>query len=165
MRRVAAAVAALLLLFTVVPSGPSVRADTGLTAAIAARWFPRYDDDDLHVIAHGRVETLADCDCLTHEGMAAGTAEVIAYNINVDDPIATVVRQWAESAGHNAILSNPSYGRIGCAELVSGGTHWFACVLTAGALPPQPAPAPPASPPPQGGFLLPNTAIAPPAGD
>lgn len=164
MRRVAVSLFVLSLLLavsSVVPAPPSVRADPGLTSAIAAAWLLRYEDADLHAIAHERVETLAACDCLTHEGMAPGTAEVIAYNINVADPIASVVRQWSTSAPHDAILANRSYGRIGCAELVTGSTHWFACVLAAGELPPQPAPAavPAPPPPPQGGFLLPDTAL------
>jgi hypothetical protein len=159
LRRVAVLVAALSLLLAVpAAGGPSARADTGLTAAIADAWFPRYDDAELHAIAHERVEALADCDCLSHDGSAPGTAEVIAYNINVDDPIASVVDQWSRSAGHDAILSNREYGRIGCAELVVGDTHWFACVLTWGELPPQPAAA---APPQQGGMLLPNTALPP----
>ena len=36
---------------------------------------------------------------------------------------------------HHGILSNRSYGRIGCAEAVDGDTHWLACVLAAGPLP------------------------------
>jgi hypothetical protein len=148
--------AAVLVAFFAVSPAPPARADTGLTNAIASAYFPRYEDADLHAIAHQRVEALAACGCLEHDGMASGTAEVIAYNLGVANPVASVVGQWQRSAPHHAILSNRSYGRIGCAELVAGGTHWFACVLTFGELPPAPTPAQP-----QGGFLLPNTALPP----
>lgn len=80
--------------------------------------------------------------------MRDGTAEVLAMNAGMADPVATAVQQWIGSAPHNAILSNGSYGRIGCAETVTGGTHWFACVLAPGPLPPQPAPPAPPPPPP-----------------
>ena len=149
-------VAVLAAMLAVAPA-PKASADPGLTASIAGAYFPRYEDADLHAIAHERVEALAACDCLEHDGMAPGTAEVIAYNLGAANPIASVVGQWQRSAPHHAILSNRSYGRVGCAELVVGGTHWFACVLTFGELPPAPAP----TPPPQGGFLLPNTALPP----
>ena len=155
MSRAVLLVAMLAAAFAVSPAPPA-RADTGLTNAIANAYFLRHEDAQLHAIAHERVAALAACDCLDHEGMAAGTAEVIAYNIGVDNPVGSVVGQWQRSAPHNAILSNREYGRIGCAELVAGGTHWFACVLTFGDLPPAPS-----SPPPQGGILLPNTALPP----
>jgi hypothetical protein len=153
--RVILLVAVLAIAFAATPA-PRVRADAGLTNAIAAAYFPRYEDATLHAIAHDRVQALAACGCLDHDGMASGTAEVIAYNLGVEDPVASVVGQWQRSAPHDAILSNRSYGRIGCAELAAGATHWFACVLTFGELPPAPAPMPA-----QGGFLLPNTALPP----
>ena len=92
--------------------------------------------------------------------MRPNTAEVIAYNSGAANPVQTVLSQWQESPPHNEILGNRTYGRIGCAELVADGTHWFACVLTWGELPPAPAPAAPA---PQQGTttLLPNTALPP----
>jgi hypothetical protein len=148
-------VAVLAAIFAALPAPPA-SADTGLTNAIANAYVPRYEDAELHAIAHERVAALAACDCLEHDGMASGTAEVIAYNIGVNNPVGSVVGQWQRSAPHHAILSNRDYGRIGCAELVVGGTHWFACVLTFGDLPPTPTP-----PPPQGGVLLPNTALPP----
>jgi hypothetical protein len=119
----------------------------------------RYEDANLHSIAHQRVAELAACACLEHDGMRSGTAEVIAYNEGFSDSIGRAVSGWQHSASHNALLSDPTYGRIGCAEVVSEGVHWFACVLAKGALPPQPAPAPPVGAAP----LLPNTAVAPPA--
>jgi hypothetical protein len=149
-------VALLAAIFAVSPTPPA-SADPGLTSAIASAYFLRFEDAQLHEIAHERVTALAACDCLEHDGMASGTAEVIAYNIGVDDPLSSVVAQWQRSAPHHAILSNRDYGRIGCAELVAGGTHWFACVLTRGDLPPAPAAAPPSPQP--GGFLLPDTAL------
>ena len=161
MSRAVLLVAVLAAVFAVVPT-PRASADPGLTSAIANAYFPRYEDAQLHAIAHERVVALAACDCLDHDGMASGTAEVIAYNIGVDDPVGSVIGQWERSAPHHAILSNGDYGRIGCAELVAGGTHWFACVLTRGDLPPAPTPAPaPTTPAPQGAFLLPDTALSP----
>ena len=156
----ALAVIALLTVVLVAPIVarlPTVRpaqADEGLTAAIASAYFPRYADATLHSIAHARVVELAACECLDHEGMRPSTAEVIAFNSGAANPVGTVVSQWQGSPPHDDILSNTSYGRIGCAELVDGGTHWFACVLTWGELPPQTA-----SVPAQGAALLPNTAL------
>jgi hypothetical protein len=138
----------LLVLVIGVPTAGRVSADSGLQRAIATTWFPRYDDADLHAIAHERVSELAACECLDHEGMRSGTAEVIAFNQGYPDALARVVSQWRTSADHNAILSNRSYGRIGCAEVVSDDVHWVACVLGFGDLPPAPAP-----------LLLPNTAL------
>lgn len=147
---------AVLCLALAIPAATSpARADAGLTNAIAAAYFPRYEDAELHDIAHQRVQALVACECLSHDGAASGTAEVIAYNLGAPDPVGSVVGQWQRSPGHDEILSNRSYGRIGCAELAVGGTHWFACVLTFGELPPAPAA------PAQGGFLLPNTAMTP----
>lgn len=67
--------------------------------------------------------------------MRSGTAEVVAWNSGKADPVGSVVSRWQASAGHDKILSNQSYGRIGCAEAVTGDTHWFACVLASGPLP------------------------------
>lgn len=150
MSRVLLVVAVLAIVFGG-PAAGRVTADTGLTSTIAAAYFPRYDDADLHAIAHARAREIAECECLDHDGMRSGTAEVIAYNEGYPQPIAQVVQQWARSPDHDAILSNSSYGRIGCAEEVVDGTHWFACVLTFGPLPPAPAPVLP--------VLLPNTAL------
>jgi hypothetical protein len=67
--------------------------------------------------------------------MRSGTAEVLAWNQGIANPVAAAVASWTRSALHHSILSNTSYGRIGCAEAADGSTHWFACVLSAGALP------------------------------
>lgn len=155
------ALLAVILIAPIVARVPTVRpavADDGLTGAIAAAYFSRYTDADLHAIAHERVAELAACECLNHDGMRSSTAEVIAFNSGASDPIETVLRQWRESPLHNGILSNTSYGRIGCAELVAGDTHWFACVLTWGELPPAGAVQ---AAPQQGAALLPNTAMPP----
>ena len=142
----------VLLLFLLSPV--AVRADDGLTSAIANAYFPRMVDANLHAIAHQRVAELAACDCLDHSGMRSGTAEVIAYNMGMPNPVGEVVSQWIGSPSHNALLSDQSYGKIGCAEVVSGGTHWFACVLAKG---PLPAPVAAAAAPVA---ALPNTALA-----
>src|SRR5690349_2709098 len=58
-----------------------VRADITLTSAVAAAWFPRSVDAELHSIAHQRVLQISACSsCMNHDGMRAGTAEVIGYN-------------------------------------------------------------------------------------
>ena len=112
-------------------SAAPVRADTALTSAVAAAWFPRNVDAGLHDIAHQRVAESRACDCLDHRRMRSGTAEVLAWSESGSGPIAN----WATSALHNSILSNTSYGRIGCASLADGPRIWFACVLAAGPLP------------------------------
>lgn len=134
-------------------------ADDSLTQRVDSAYFLRYTDANLHAIAHERVAELAACKCLSHDGMRSGTAEVIAYNEGYPDPIGRVVMSWQNSPDHDAILSKTSYGRIGCAELVQDGVHWFACILGTGALPPPPTPAPA---PGSGGPLLPNTSVPAP---
>jgi hypothetical protein len=112
-----------------------VRADSGLTGAVAATYFPRTVDDGLHAIAHERVAELQDCECLEHDRMRPGTAEVL-YTITFgSNPIQSAVANWGASPLHHGILSDKSYGRIGCAEAVDGDTHWLVCVLAAGPLP------------------------------
>lgn len=115
-------------------AGP-VRADGGLTAAVASAYFPRNADAGLHEIASQRVAELRACGCLEHDRMRPGTAEVLAWNRGAANPIASALNQWIGSLVHHGILSNRSYGRIGCAELVDGSIHWFACILAAGPLP------------------------------
>lgn len=114
-----------------------VRADGGLTDAVAAAFLVRNVDAGLHDIAHARVREISASGGLEHDGMRAGTAEVLAFNAGQASPIANAVNQWIDSPVHRAILSDGSYGRIGCAEAVVAGTHWFACVLAAGPLPAQ----------------------------
>lgn len=131
-------------------SSPSpVHADVGLTDAVATAYFPRTVDEGLHAIAHQRVAEISACECLDHGGKRPGTAEVLGWNVRVTNPIGHVVEQWIDSADHNAILSDRSFGRIGCAEGIVDGVHWFACVLAAGPLPAQGAPV----------MLLPDTAL------
>ena len=144
---------AVLAVAIAMPHAPPVVADTGLTGTIAGAYFLRYEDADLHAIAHQRAGEIAECECLSHDGMRSGTAEVLAYNEGFPDPVGQVVSRWQASPGHNGILSNRDYGRIGCAEVVDDGVHWFACVLTFGALPPAPAPTQP--------HTLPDTALPP----
>jgi hypothetical protein len=143
----------VLILSTAAP----VRADSGLTAAVASTYFPRTVDEGLHSIAHARVEELRACRCLNHDGMRSGTAEVLYSATGMPNPILSAVSQWASSPLHNGILSDSSYGRIGCAEAVEGDTHYLACVLAAGPLP--------AGSGSGGGttFVLPDTAIGRPS--
>jgi hypothetical protein len=115
----------------------AARADGGLTDAVAAAFLVRHIDATLHDIAHARVAEIAAAGRLTHDGTRPGTAEVLAYNTGVSNPVANAVGQWIASDLHRGILSDGSYGRIGCAETVAGGTHWFACVLATGPLPAQ----------------------------
>jgi len=150
--------ALLLLLATAAPAG----ADTGLTNAVAAAWFPRTADAGLHVIAHERVAEISACDdCFDHGEMRPNTGEVLGYNGGMADPIASIIDGWKDSDGHNALLSNRDYGKIGCAERVVGSRHYFACVLALGPLP-APAPSAPAPPPSGPVFLLPDTRLSPP---
>jgi hypothetical protein len=123
---------AIILVFATVGQ---VHADGGLTSAVAAAYFVRNVDGSLHDIAHQRVAELRGCRCLEHNGMRPGTAEVLAWNEGVPNAVASAVASWSGSAPHRGILSNTSFGRIGCAEAVDGPTHWFACVLAAGPLP------------------------------
>jgi hypothetical protein len=115
------------------------RADGGLTDAVARTFLLRTVDAQLHDIAHARVTEVAAAGSLNHDGMRPGTAEVLAWNKGEAYPVAGAVSAWIGSPLHNSILSNRSYGRIGCAEAIVNGTHWFACVLAAGPLPAQPA--------------------------
>lgn len=150
-------IASLLLgLALAIGAATPVAADGGLTRSIAAAYFPRNVDASLHAIAHERVAELAACQCLEHDGMRAGTAEVVAWNRGTADPVSAVVARWQASAVHDKILSNQSYGRIGCAEVVTGDTYWFACVLATGPLPTTSEDG--AGPAPQ---LLPDTALPP----
>lgn len=143
------AIAAGLVLAITTP----VRADGGLTGAVAASYFPRNVDAGLHSIAHARASEISACPtCMNHSLMRAGTSEVLAYNFGSADPIGEAVAGWRNSPMHNSILGNGSLGSIGCAQVAVAGVNYFACVLAPGALPsgpaPAPAPAPPAAPAP-----------------
>ncbi len=133
----------------------AARADGGLTDAVGNAFLVRTVDAGLHDIAHARVAELAAAGELSHDGMRPGTAEVLAFNEGAANPVANAVGQWIGSSLHHGILSDGSYGRIGCAELVAGGTHWFACVLAAGPLPAQGG---------GSGFSLPDTSLLAAAG-
>ena len=151
----------VLVLTTVTPA----RADGGLTDAVADAYFPRNLDEGLHAIAHQRVAELLACNCLEHDGLRPGTAEVL-YTVTLGtDPIGSALQSWTDSPLHNGILSDRSYGRIGCAVTVAGNTHWVACVLAAGALPASGGGSVAASSGGSvgasgGGFLLPDTALS-----
>ena len=119
-----------------------VRADVGLTDAVAAAYFPRTVDEGLHAIAHQRVLEISACGCLEHNGMRPGTAEVLVWNLGQANPVGSAVSQWIGSPTYNGILSDRQLGRIGCAERTVAGVHWFACVLAAGPLPAPPPAAP-----------------------
>jgi cysteine-rich secretory family protein len=121
----------VLILSTAAPA----RADAGLTAAVAAAYFPRTEDVGLHEIAHQRAAELRACRCLDHSGMRPGTAEVLYTSTGYSNPVQAAIVKWTGSPTHNAILSNPSYGRIGCAATSSGDTSWLVCVLAPGPLP------------------------------
>ncbi len=112
-----------------------VRADDALTSAVAAAYFPRNVDGELHDIAHQRVAESSQCRCLDHDRMRSGTAEVLAWNEGSSAPISAALADWSASSLHRGILSDRSYGRIGCASLLSGGRYWFACVVASGPLP------------------------------
>jgi len=134
------------------------RGDGGLTDAVARAFMVRTVDAGLHDIAHARVAELAAAGKLSHDGMRPGTAEVLAWNEGVANPVANAVGQWIGSSFHRGILSDGSYGRIGCAELVADGVHWFACVLAAGPLPAQTG-----SSAGSGSVVLPDTGLQPAA--
>jgi hypothetical protein len=151
--------AALLLVAALAAVSVGVTADTSLEAAVAAVYGTRASDVELHQIAHARaVEISVGFDPTTgyapsfsHDLMRTGTAEVLAWNMNVADPVSHAVEQWQASPPHNAILSDASLARIGCASYAYLGAWFFACVLAGGtatvAPPALPAPPPPEQPP------------------
>lgn len=109
------------------------RADGDLTGAVAVTYGTRTVDAGLHAIAHERVIEISSCGgCMNHDGMRSGTAEVLGYNAGYPNPVAHVVSTWQDSGPHNAILSDRSLGRIGCAHRVANGGHYFVCVLASG---------------------------------
>ncbi len=132
-----------------------VRADAGLTGAVAAAYFPRNVDDGLHEIAHQRAAELLACQCLEHDRMRPGTAEVLYTVTRGSNPVQSAIAAWSRSPIHHDILSNRTYGRIGCAEAVDGDTHWLVCVLSFGPLPVGSGTASGSTPT----FALPDTAI------
>ncbi|HEX7171643.1 MAG TPA: hypothetical protein VF365_03425 [Candidatus Limnocylindria bacterium] len=145
----------VLAVMLVLSTAGLARADAGLTDAVAAAFLVRTVDPGLHEIAHARVAEISAAGELGHEGMRAGTAEVLALNAGVANPVAHAVNQWIGSSFHRGILSDGSYGRIGCAETVADGIHWFACVLAPGPLPAQGGSG-------SGGTSLPDTSVPQP---
>ncbi len=138
-----------------------VLSDSDLTQAVNATFLPRTEDPALHELAHQRA-LQASVD-FSHTG--ATTAEVLAYNSGFADPIATVISQWLGSPAHAALLSDPSFDRIGCGSATVNGTYYAACLLSRGPAaivppaevhPPATVPAPPVGTEPA---LLPNTAM------
>jgi hypothetical protein len=123
----------LLGVLLVIGLAQPVRADGDLTGAVAGVYGTRTVDAGLHAIAHERVMEISSCGaCLNHDGMRAGTAEVLGYNAGYANPIARVVASWQGSVVHDGILSDRSLGRIGCAHRVVDGGHFFVCVLASG---------------------------------
>jgi alkylhydroperoxidase family enzyme len=119
----------ILILGTATP----VRAETGLTTAVAKAWFPRNVADGLQDIAQRRVVEISRCrTCMNHDLQRRGTAEVLGWNAGYSDPIAQVIWAWKHSNEHNTILSDRRLDRIGCAHRRINGRHYFACVLTDG---------------------------------
>ncbi len=145
------AIAAGLVLAITTP----VRADAGITGVVAASYFPRAVDAGLHSIAHQRTLEISACPtCMNHSLMRAGTAEVLAFNFGSADPVGDAVAGWRNSPVHNGILSNASYGSIGCAQSSVAGVNYFVCVLAAGGgVAPAPPPAAPAPAPGGGGTV------------
>lgn len=131
-----ALLAALVLLVSLVSP---VRSDVGLEGLVAEAYFPRVQSAELHEIAHARAVEIAQPGGWCHCGIRDGTAEVLAYN-GVGPERA--VEQWQGSPSHDAILSDPQWGLIGCATHFDGVYHWSVCVLTWA-----PAPVPPPAPP------------------
>jgi hypothetical protein len=129
MRKLMIASSLVLLLGLATPA----QADVSLTGAVAAAYFPRPVDSGLHAIAHERVLEISACDsCMDHGQMRPGTGEVLGYNSGFRNPVAAVLKSWSGSATHDGLLSDASYGRIGCAERSIGDRHWFVCVLATG---------------------------------
>jgi hypothetical protein len=133
-----------------------VAADADLEAAVASATIFRAHDAALHERAHQRVlQIVTDFD---HCCLSAGEAEVVGWNAGFSDPLSAMVAGWLRSADHRDIIVDPDYTRIGCAETVADGRHWFACVLSVGStLAPTSAPTSPPAPSVPG--ALPNTAI------
>ena len=103
-----------------------VLSDSDLTAAVNAAFLPRPEDPALHELAHQRA--LEASVNFSHTGMV--TAEVLAWNSGMADPVGTVIRQWLESPAHLAILVDPSFVAIGCGSVTVNGAYYAACVLS-----------------------------------
>jgi hypothetical protein len=130
-----------------------VAADADLEAVVASATIARSHDAALHERAHQRVlQIVTDFD---HCCLSAGEAEVVGWNAGFSDPLSAMVDGWLRSADHRDIIVDPDYTRIGCAETVADGRHWFACVLSVGPTPVSPT----STPAPTVPGALPNTAM------
>ena len=155
MRRV---LIAILLIAILHPS--AVAADAGLEIAVSAASLPRVHSDALHTIAHRRVS-----EYVTNRSHAPppDTGEVLGWNRGYPwegiSPIQAIISGWLASGTHLAILLDPDYTTIGCAELVADDplnegidqTHFFACLVG--------TPIWAEDPSLIGPFLIPNTAV------
>ena len=138
-----------------------------LALLVAATGISRPVDADLTAIAEQRVIEIQAPDGFDHDLARSDTAEVLAWNRGMDDPLAGFVDGWRNSPTHWAILSDPAWSHIGCAVAIGGDDRYYAaCVLSSAARPPAP-PAPSAPPSAQrfgGSSAMSDTAVAPPGG-
>lgn len=126
----------LLIAAMILMTATAARAEPGLADAVASAYFPRTASADLRAVAGERAAEISACaTCMNHDRMRPGTAEVLGFNSGIADAVDHVVDQWRASPAHDAILLDPELGRIGCAERVASGVHYFACVLAPGPLP------------------------------
>lgn len=139
--------------------------DLILALIVAATGISRPVDPYLVSVAEQRVVEIQTN--FSHDGMQ--TAEILAWNAgygSAEDSAERAVQQWVGSPPHWAIMSDPSYNRIGCATALTGDTYWYVCAFgtgTDGPPPadnstssPEPAPAPEPTLEP---VLLPDTAM------
>ena len=155
LRRIApVALAVLLIVPAAVPVAAST-VDTSVTSAEAAALtyanhertirglVPLRLDSRVAAIAHGRAETMAGADQLSHDQADGnnvfdilsandvtwyGAGEIIAWNStsNLTSSAKGAVSQWIHSAGHKAILlsANYNYVAFGVAVSPSGKRYW-----------------------------------------
>ena len=126
----------LLALVLVALTPSSVLSDADLTQAVNAAFLFRTEDPALHELAHQRALEAS----VNFSHVGATTAEVLAWNQGMTDPVSTVVRQWLESPAHFAILMDPTLTLIGCGSVTtSDGRYVAACLLSSTNTPaPQP---------------------------
>lgn len=94
---------------------------TGITRAVSTSLADRAEDRVLQIATD-----------FSHCCVAYGEGEVLGWNRGKQDPEPSIVEGWMQSPGHRAILTNPDYHSIGCAELVTDDDHWFVCILSVG---------------------------------
>lgn len=98
---------------------PALRVDACLTAKAAEPW----------------ARHLADTQSMTHQNLSAVLATCpggsVGENVAVGQPTASaVVQAWMNSSGHRANILNPSYTRIGVADVVGAdGRHYWVQVF------------------------------------